>query len=103
MLQNLFGNIALDATIKSLKNVISKITFSQTGGLRTEPTGGTITTINTVGHIGGGSLNTVGSVNDSKTTLGDTTKNSTVQQMSAISFYGTVGRNFDRTNSFGEW
>lgn len=103
MLQNMFGDIALDQTVKALKNVLSKIGFTQNGGMRVEPIGGTIATVTTVSTVS--SVTTVSSVSEvavSKCTIGDTTKYSTVQQHSASAFYGTVGRNFDRTNSFGE-
>ena len=88
MVQNLFGDLALDSTIKALKNVISRFTFDTTGQLRVGgnvgvsslPTLGTVTTVTTV-------TTSLGSI-------GDSGKPSTIMQNSSMMFNSSVRRNF---------
>ena len=83
MVQNLFGDLSLDSTIKALKNVISRFTFDTAGQLRTTVSG-------TVG-IGSGVITTVATSNGS---IGDSGKTSTIMQSSSMMFNSSVRRNF---------
>lgn len=89
MVQNLFGDLSLDSTIKALKNVISRFTFDTSGQLRTTVAGtvavssGTITTVTTVG-----------TVTTSNGSIGDSGKPSTIMQNSSMMFNSSVRRNF---------
>ena len=87
MVKNLFGDLALDTSIKFLKNIISRFTFDTTGQLRV---GGSV-------GISSGTINTVGTVSQANISLGDTGRPATAQVMSAQMFYGTVGANFVRS------
>lgn len=86
MLTNLFGDIALDTSIKSLIQRLSKFKFSSTSDLYVNvtalPTLGSVTTVTTVttGNIG----------------FGDQGKVAAAIQTSAQNFHSTVGRNFTR-------
>ena len=86
MVQNLFGELGLDSTIKALKNVISRFTFDTTGQLRVG------------GSVGvSGSLTTVTTVTTANMSIGDMGKASSAQLQSAQGFYGSVGANFIRS------
>ena len=85
MVQNLFGDLGLDSTIKALKNVISKFTFDTTGQLRV---GGT------VGVSSLPTLATVTTVTTSNGSIGDSGKPSTIMQNSSMMFNSSVRRNF---------
>ena len=88
-LENLFGELANDLSIKSLIQRLSKFSFDPSGQLRV---GGTVGV--------SGSLNSVTSVNSVTTanmSIGDIGKASTVQLQSAQGFYGSVGANFIRS------
>lgn len=80
MVKNLFGDLALDASMKFLKNIISRFTFDNTGQLRV-----------------GGTITTVGTVSQANISIGDTGRPATAIVMSAQMFYGTVGANFIRS------
>ena len=80
MVKNLFGDLALDTSMKFLKNIISRFTFDNTGQLRV-----------------GGTITTVGTVNQANISIGDTGRPATAIVMSAQMFYGTVGANFIRS------
>ena len=77
MVQNLFGDLGLDSTIKALKNVISRFTFDTTGQLRV---GGT------VGVSSLPTLATVTTVTTSNGSIGDSGKPSTIMQNSSMMF-----------------
>ena len=83
--QNLFGDLGLDSTIKALKNVISRFTFDTTGQLRV---GGT------VGVSSLPTLATVTTVTTSLGSIGDSGKSSTIMQNSSMMFNSSVRRNF---------
>ena len=92
MVKNLFGELALDTTIKSLLQKFGRFSFDSTSSLRV---GGTVTA-----NIG--TNQTLATVTTANMSVGDTGKNSTVIQASASMFQGTVGKNFNRI-SIGEW
>lgn len=78
MVQNLFGDLGLDSTIKALKNVISRFTFDTTGQLR----------------VSGNVSISSGTVSQSNGCIGDSGKPSAIMQNSAIMFSSTNRRNF---------
>ena len=86
MVQNLFGDLSLDSTIKALKNVISRFTFDTSGQLRTTVAG-------TVA-VSSGTITTVGTVTTSNGSIGDSGKTSTIMQNSSMMFNSSVRRNF---------
>ena len=83
MLENLFGELANDLSIKSLIQRLSKFSFDASSQLRTVTSGsvsissGTVTTANM--------------------SIGDMGKASAAQLQSAQGFYGSVGANFLRS------
>lgn len=85
MVKNLFGDLALDTSMKFLKNIISRFTFDNNGSLRV---GGT---------IGLYANQTLATVTTANTSIGDLGKAATAQLQSAQGFYGTVGANFIRS------
>ena len=91
MVKNLFGDLALDTSMKFLKNIISRFTFDASGQLRVGGSVGvsSLPTLSTV--------TTVGTVNQANISIGDTGRPATAQVMSAQMFYGTVGANFIRS------
>lgn len=91
MVQNLFGDLSLDSSVKFLKNIISRFTFDATGQLRVGGSVGvsSLPTLSTV--------TTVGTVNQANISIGDTGRPATAIVMSAQMFYGTVGANFIRS------
>lgn len=97
MLKNIFGDIALDETIKRLLNVLSRLSFNNTSEMRVVTSSSTSTV--TVASVSSGTIDTI---TTSNVALGGTTKNSTIQANSAAGFYSTVGRNFNRT-TINEW
>ena len=86
MVQNLFGDLGLDSTIKALKNVISRFTFDTSGQLRTTVAG-------TVA-VSSGTITTVSTVTQSNISFGDSGKSSTIMQNSSMMFNSSVRRNF---------
>lgn len=84
MVKNLFGDLALDTSIKFLKNIISRFTFDASGQLRV---GGSV-------GISSGTINTVGTVSQSNGSIGDSGKQSTIMQNSAMMFNCSTRRNF---------
>ena len=88
MLENLFGELANDLSIKSLIQRLSKFSFDPSGQLRVG------------GSVGVSSLPTLANVTTVTTanmSIGDMGKASTVQLQSAQGFYGSVGANFTRS------
>ena len=82
-LENLFGELANDLSIKSLIQRLSKFSFDASSQLRV------------AGNVGvSGSLTTVATANMS---IGDMGKASSAQLQSAQGFYGSVGANFIRS------
>ena len=83
MLENLFGELANDLSIKNLIQRLSKFSFDPSSQLRV------------TGNVGvSGSLTTVTTANMS---IGDMGKASAAQLQSAQGFYGSVGANFIRS------
>ena len=91
MVKNLFGDLALDTSMKFLKNIISRFTFDAAGQLRVGGSVGvsSLPTLSTV--------TTVGTVNQANISIGDTGRPATAIVMSAQMFYATVGANFIRS------
>ena len=85
MLENLFGELANDLSIKNLIQRLSKFSFDNTSQLRTVTSGSVSVS---------GSLTTVATANMS---IGDMGKASAAQLQSAQGFYGSVGANFIRS------
>ena len=85
-LENLFGELANDLSIKSLIPRLSKLSFDPSGQLRVG------------GSVGvSGSLTTVTTVTTANMSIGDMGKASAAQLQSAQGFYGSVGANFIRS------
>ena len=85
-LENLFGELANDLSIKSLIQRLSKFSFDPSGQLRVS------------GSVGvSGSLTTVTTVTTANMSIGDMGKASAAQLQSAQGFYGSVGANFIRS------
>ena len=95
MLQNIFGDISLDSTVKALIQKFGRFSFNSASALRTTFDGvaqpvtvssGTITTVSTVS-----------SVTQANIGFGDQGKLSAAIQVSANNFYSSVGRNMVRS------
>ena len=85
-LENLFGELANDLSIKSLIQRLSKFSFDSSSQLRVG------------GSVGvSGSLTTVSTVTTANMSIGDMGKASAAQLQSAQGFYGSVGANFTRS------
>ena len=85
-LENLFGELANDLSIKNLIQRLSKFSFDSTSQLRV------------AGNVGvSGSLTTVTTVTTANMSIGDMGKASAAQLQSAQGFYGSVGANFIRS------
>ena len=87
-LENLFGELANDLSIKSLIQRLSKFSFDNTSQLRTVTSGSVSVS---------GSLTTVSTVTTANMSIGDMGKASAAQLQSAQGFYGSVGANFIRS------
>ena len=81
MLENLFGELANDLSIKNLMQKFGRFSFDNTSQLRTVTSGSV-------------SVSTVTTANMS---IGDMGKASAAQLQSAQGFYGSVGANFIRS------
>ena len=88
MLENLFGELANDLSIKSLIQRLSKFSFDTSSQLRTVTSGSVSVS---------GSLTTVSTVTTANMSIGDMGKASSAQLQSAQGFYGSVGANFIRS------
>ncbi len=93
MLENLFGELANDLSIKNLIQRLSKFSFDNIGQLRTVTSGTVSVTSGTV-SISSGTVSVVTTANMS---IGDMGKASAAQLQSAQGFYGSVGANFIRS------
>lgn len=89
MLENLFGELANDFSIKALMQKFGRFSFDSTSQLRVTPSGGIIGGITTV--------TTCTTVTTANMSIGDMGKASAAQLQSAQGFYGTVGANFIRS------
>ena len=88
MLENLFGELANDLSIKNLIQRLSKFSFDNTSQLRTVTSGSVSVS---------GSLTTVSTVTTANMSIGDMGKPASVMLQSAQGFYGSVGANFIRS------
>ena len=88
MLENLFGELANDLSIKNLIQRLSKFSFDNTSQLRTVTSGSVSVS---------GSLTAVTNVTTANMSIGDMGKASAAQLQSAQGFYGSVGANFIRS------
>ena len=85
-LENLFGELANDLSIKSLMQKFGRFSFDPSSQLRV------------TGNVGvTGSLATVTTVTTANMSIGDMGKASAAQLQSAQGFYGSVGANFIRS------
>ena len=85
-LENLFGELANDLSIKNLIQRLSKFSFDPSSQLRV------------TGNVGvSGSLTTVTTVTTANVSIGDMGKPASVMLQSAQGFYGSVGANFIRS------
>ena len=91
MLENLFGELANDLSIKSLTQKFGRFSFDPSSQLRV------------TGNVGVSSLptlatvNTVTTVTTANMSIGDMGKPASVMLQSAQGFYGSVGANFIRS------
>ena len=86
MLENLFGDLANDSSIKNLMQKFGRFSFDPSSQLRV------------TGNVGvSGSLTTVTTVTTANMSIGDMGKASAAQLQSAQGFYGSVGTNFIRS------
>ena len=87
-LENLFGELANDLSIKSLMQKIGRFSFDSSSQLRVSCS---------VGVSSLPTLATVTTVTTANMSIGDMGKASTAQLQSAQGFYGSVGANFIRS------
>ena len=86
MLENLFGELANDLSIKSLMQKFGRFSFDTSSQLRTVTSGSV--------SVSSGTVTTCTTANMS---IGDMGKPASVMLQSAQGFYGTVGANFIRS------
>ena len=86
MLENLFGELANDLSIKSLMQKFGRFSFDTSSQLRTVTSGSV--------SVSSGTVTTCTTANMS---IGDMGKPASVQLQSAQGFYGSVGANFIRS------
>ena len=85
-LENMFGELANDLSIKNLMQKFGRFSFDTSSQLRVG------------GSVGvSGSLTTVTTVTTANMSIGDMGKASAAQLQSAQGFYGSVGANFIRS------
>lgn len=88
MVQNLFGDLSLDSSVKFLKNIISRFTFDTTGQLRVGGSVG-VSSLPTLGTV-----TTVTTVTTSNNSFGDMGKTSAAILVSQQNFMSGIRRNF---------
>lgn len=90
MLTNIFGDMALDISVRNIIKRLMSFSFATDSSLRVSGpvtvSSGTVTTVTTVGTMTTGNIG-----------FGDQGKTSAAMLMSASMFYSSVGRNFGRT------
>jgi len=91
MLENLFGELANDLSIKSLMQKFGRFSFDSTSQLRV---GGSVA-VSSLPTLG--SVTTIGTVTTANMSIGDMGKPASVQLQSAQGFYDSVGANFIRS------
>ena len=89
MLENLFGELANDLSIKSLMQKFGRFSFDSTSQLRTAVTGSV--------SVSSGTVTTVTTCTTANMSIGDMGKPASVMLQSAQGFYGSVGANFVRS------
>lgn len=87
MLENLFGELANDLSIKNLIQKFGRFSFDSSSSLRVA---GSVTASLATNQ-------TLTNVTTANISIGDTGKAATAQLQSAQCFYGTVGANFARS------
>ena len=91
MLENLFGELANDLSIKSLIQRLSKFSFDTSSQLRVGGSVG-VSSLPTLANV-----TTVTTVTTANMSIGDMGKPASVMLQSAQGFYGSVGANFIRS------
>lgn len=91
MLENLFGELANDLSIKNLMQKFGRFSFDSSSQLRV---GGSVA-VSSLPTLG--SVTTIGTVTTANMSIGDMGKPASVILQSAQGFYGTVGANFIRS------
>lgn len=92
MLQNVFGDISLDSTVKTLIQKFGRFSFNSTSALRT-----TFDGVAQPVTVSSGTVTTVSSVTQANIGFGDQGKTAAAIQVSANNFYNSVGRNMVRS------
>ena len=92
MLQNLFGEVALDSTIKSLIQKLGRFSFDNLSRLRVSFDG----TAQPV-TVSSGTVTTVTTMTTGNMSIGDTGKNASAMLISQSNFTAGVGKNFVRS------
>lgn len=95
MLQNVFGDISLDSTVKALIQKFGRFSFNSTSALRTTFDGVSQPVAVTSGTVS--AVLTVSSVTQSNIGFGDQGKPAAAIQVSANNFYNSVGKNMVRS------
>ena len=85
MLENMFGELANDLSIKNLMQKFGRFSFDASSQLRVS------------GSVVVSSLPTLSTVTTANMSIGDMGKASAAQLQSAQGFYGSVGANFIRS------
>ena len=96
-LENLFGELANDLSIKSLIQRLSKFSFDPSGQLRVSGSVGVSGTVGVSSLPTLATVTTVTTVTTANMSIGDMGKASAAQLQSAQGFYGSVGANFIRS------
>ena len=91
MLENLFGELANDLSIKSLMQKFGRFSFDSSSQLRVGGSVG-VSSLPTLANV-----TTVTTVTTANMSIGDMGKASAAQLQSAQGFYGSVGANFIRS------
>ncbi len=91
VLENLFGELANDLSIKSLIQRLSKFSFDTSSQLRVGGSVG-VSSLPTLANV-----TTVTTVTTANMSIGDMGKPASVMLQSAQGFYGSVGANFIRS------
>ena len=91
MLENLFGELANDLSIKNLMQKFGRFSFDSSSQLRVGGSVG-VSSLPTLPTV-----NTVTTVTTANMSIGDMGKPASVMLQSAQGFYGSVGANFTRS------
>ena len=91
MLENMFGELANDLSIKNLMQKFGRFSFDSSSQLRVGGSVG-VSSLPTLPTV-----NTVTAVTTANMSIGDMGKPASVMLQSAQGFYGSVGANFTRS------